>query len=220
VLDLDARVHLEEEVLAVAREQALDRAGALVADRARGVDGDRADALAQARRRLPGDGVSSTSFWWRRWIVQSRSPRWMTLPLRVREHLHLDVRGILEVALDVRPPLSEKYASPSRCADSSARASLVGDCGTTFRPLPPPPAEPLIAIGQPSSSPSDAPRRPTSTAAVTPGTIGTRLLPAFRSRASIFEPIASIASGGGRSRRSPAVDARPVANAAFSARKP
>src|SRR5205823_6227969 len=57
VLDLDARVHLQEEVLAVAREQALDRAGALVADRARRVDGDRADALTQravdgGRRRL------------------------------------------------------------------------------------------------------------------------------------------------------------------------
>ena len=27
-----------------------------------------------------GPGDSSISFWWRRWIEQSRSPRWMTLP--------------------------------------------------------------------------------------------------------------------------------------------
>ena len=27
-----------------------------------------------------GDGVSSTIFWWRRWMLQSRSPRWMTFP--------------------------------------------------------------------------------------------------------------------------------------------
>ncbi len=26
------------------------------------------------------DGASSISFWWRRWIEHSRSPRWTTLP--------------------------------------------------------------------------------------------------------------------------------------------
>src|SRR5581483_9555914 len=51
VLDLHARVHLQEEVLswafAIAGEQPLDRASADVADRARGLDADLADALAQ-----------------------------------------------------------------------------------------------------------------------------------------------------------------------------
>ena len=28
-----------------------------------------------------GDGASSMSFWWRRWMLQSRSPRWMPWPL-------------------------------------------------------------------------------------------------------------------------------------------
>src|SRR6266498_1606492 len=41
-------------------------------------------AMSPIRRRrsssTTGDGVSSTSFWCRRWIVQSRSPRWITLP--------------------------------------------------------------------------------------------------------------------------------------------
>src|SRR4029453_3900484 len=57
VLDLDARVHLEEEVLAVPREQTLDRAGRSVSDRPGRVDRDLADALAEVlghrrRRRL------------------------------------------------------------------------------------------------------------------------------------------------------------------------
>ena len=51
VLDLDARVHLEEEVLALAREQPLDRPGRAVADGARGVDRDLADPRRAARRR-------------------------------------------------------------------------------------------------------------------------------------------------------------------------
>ncbi|KAG0731872.1 hypothetical protein G6F24_018982 [Rhizopus arrhizus] len=29
---------------------------------------------------MPGAGASSTTFWWRRCIEQSRSPRWMALP--------------------------------------------------------------------------------------------------------------------------------------------
>ncbi len=28
-----------------------------------------------------GDGHSSTTFWWRRWIEHSRSPRYTALPL-------------------------------------------------------------------------------------------------------------------------------------------
>src|SRR5574340_793079 len=32
------------------------------------------------RSSIAGDGVSSTSFWWRRWIEQSRSPRCTTWP--------------------------------------------------------------------------------------------------------------------------------------------
>jgi hypothetical protein len=27
-----------------------------------------------------GEGDSSTSFWWRRWIEHSRSPKWMVFP--------------------------------------------------------------------------------------------------------------------------------------------
>ena len=47
VLDLDARVHLEEEPLAVGRQQPLDRTGAPVANGPGRGDGDVADALPQ-----------------------------------------------------------------------------------------------------------------------------------------------------------------------------
>ena len=52
VLDLHARVHLEEVVLAVA-EQPLDRARAHVPDRLRRLDADRTDARAHLRRDDP-----------------------------------------------------------------------------------------------------------------------------------------------------------------------
>ena len=62
----------------------------------------------------------------------------------------------------------------------------------------------MIASGQPSSSPSRTTSAAVSTGSVVPGMIGT---PAafIRSRASVFEPIASIASGGGPIQVSPAV---------------
>ncbi len=55
-------------------------------------------------------------------------------------------------------------------------------------------------------------------ASVAPGTIGTPAS-AMISRALVFEPIASIASGGGPIKMIPA-SAQARANSAFSARKP
>ena len=52
MLDLEARVHLEEEELAGRREQELDGAGALVADRLAGHDRGLAERVAQRA----GDG--------------------------------------------------------------------------------------------------------------------------------------------------------------------
>jgi len=100
VLDLDARVHLEEEVLAFAREQALDRAGAAVADRARGFDGDLADPLAQLladrrRRRLLDELLVAALD---RAVALAEEEH---VAVAVREHLGLHVARILEVALDV-----------------------------------------------------------------------------------------------------------------------
>ena len=66
VLDLDAGVHFEEEVVPVAVEEALDRPGFTgPADGPRRVHRDGADPLTGSGV-TAGDGVSSTSFWWRR----------------------------------------------------------------------------------------------------------------------------------------------------------
>ncbi len=57
MLDLDACVHLQEVVRPVRSEQPFDRPGRAVANRARGLDGDRSDSVAELgvdgrRRRL------------------------------------------------------------------------------------------------------------------------------------------------------------------------
>ena len=72
MLDLDAAVQLEEEEL-VAGEEELGRARAPVADGVGERDGGALDAAGSSGE-SPGGGVSSTTFWWRRWIEQSRRP--------------------------------------------------------------------------------------------------------------------------------------------------
>jgi hypothetical protein len=76
----------------------------------------------------------------------------------------------------------------------------------------------LIAIGKPTSSAAPSTSSTVSAAIVVPGTIGT---PAarIRSRAAIFEPIASMASAGGPIHVRPA-SSTIRANVAFSARNP
>ena len=80
MLDLDARVHLDEVELAVLVEE-LDRADAEIVELAHRLGDGLAD-LRRARAALSaGEGPSSQTFWWRRCSEQSRSPRWMALPL-------------------------------------------------------------------------------------------------------------------------------------------
>ena len=75
-----------------------------------------------------------------------------------------------------------------------------------------------MAIGQPYCSPSSTTRSTVVTRSVVPGTIGTPAA-SIRRRAPIFEPIASIASGGGPIQTMPA-SSQARAKPAFSARKP
>ena len=92
MLDLEPRVHLEEGELAAVVEQELARARR---SRSRPRRASASAAVAQPRRGAPastaGDGVSSRTFWWRRWIEQSRSPRWTPVAVRVEQDLDLDV---------------------------------------------------------------------------------------------------------------------------------
>ena len=109
VLDLQARVHLQEEELAPgARDRRSARRSPRRCTRTPG----------RARRRpcpwrsrnaasTTGEGASSITFWWRRCRLHSRSPRCRTLPCAVRDHLHLEVARTLEVALDQQPIVAE-----------------------------------------------------------------------------------------------------------------
>ena len=134
----------------------------------------------------------------------------------VGEDLHLDVARVGDELLDVDRRIGEVgLALALRGAKAPLRLSADS---TTLRPFPPPPAEALIATGQPNSSPSRATSAAEVTGSVVPGTIGT---PALRmsSRAATFDPITSIASGGGPIQTRPASE-QARANEAFSARKP
>ena len=100
VLDLDPRVHLHEEVLAVPGQEPLDRPGRAVSRRACGVDRDAADPRAERvvdRRRgrlLDELLVASLD----RAVPLAEVDH---VPVPVREHLDLDVARILDEPLDV-----------------------------------------------------------------------------------------------------------------------
>ena len=114
VLDLDAGVHLQEEVLAVL-QQALDRARAAVVDGTGGVRGDLADALAQR-------------------LVDRRSGRLLDellvaaldravalaevddVAVAVGQDLHLDVARVGQVALEVDRRVGEELLALARGA--------------------------------------------------------------------------------------------------------
>jgi hypothetical protein len=51
------------------------------------------------------------TFWWRRWIEHSRSPRWTSVAVVIAEDLDLDVARPLEVLLDVDVVVAEGAAA-------------------------------------------------------------------------------------------------------------
>ena len=100
MLDLEARVHLEEEVLALAREEAFDRPRRAVPDGTGGVDRDPADLGAELL--VDGRGRRLLDE-----LLVAALDRAVALAemddgsVPVGEHLHLDVTRVVEVALDV-----------------------------------------------------------------------------------------------------------------------
>ena len=124
VLDLDARVHLQEVEAAVVVEQELDRAGADVADR-RAPPARAASRMRRAQLgRDAGDGASSISFWWRRWIEQSRSPRWTIVPCSSPNTWTSTWRGAEQRALDQETARRRRRSPPRRAADERRRQLL------------------------------------------------------------------------------------------------
>jgi hypothetical protein len=124
----------------------------------------------------------------------------------VGEDLDLDVTGILEVLLDVDRGIGEiRLSFPARGVEGALDVLALADD-----------AEALAASagrGLDRERPAELVAEPAD-----PGMIGT---PAtfIRSRASVFEPIASIAPGGGPIQTRPAASTV-RANTAFSARNP
>ncbi len=92
-----------------------------------------------------GDGDSSTSFWWRRWTVQSLSGKATTLPCLSAMIWISTWRGrSSSFSMNTEP--SPKAALASVAAASSWGLSSSGE-RTIRMPLPPPPAEALISTG-------------------------------------------------------------------------
>ena len=108
VLDLDARVHLEEVEAAGGVDQELHRAGVDVADGPGAGHRRLGEAALGGRRRARAPATPRSSFWWRRWIEHSRSCRCTTAAVGVGEHLHLDVARALEVALEIDRRVAER----------------------------------------------------------------------------------------------------------------
>ena len=100
VLDLQPGVHLEERDGAVLADEELARAGADVADLARGSPSTTRRAAAFCSSVRNGAGASSTSFWWRRCSEQSRVETTTTLPCWSARHWVSTWRGLVEVLLD------------------------------------------------------------------------------------------------------------------------
>ena len=119
---------------------------------ARGPGGRHARRAQRSRRRAgvrPGLGVSSTTFWCRRWIEHSRSKRWITWPVVVGQDLDLDVPRALRDASRGRGCRHRRTPSASRRQAARAAAEVLAARPPPACPCPPPPREGLIMTGQP-----------------------------------------------------------------------
>ena len=141
VLHLDTRVHLQEVVLrrrVLARrrisaaglrgEQALDRAGAHVADRLRGLHADLPDARPQLRRDDPlrrGRLLDQLLVAPLDRAVALAKVDHVAVP--VGEHLHLDVAGVRQIALQVHGRVGEELLALTARALEGARQLLLAE---------------------------------------------------------------------------------------------
>ena len=175
VFDLEARVHFqEEEAVGVVR-------------RARGIP--RCPRPCSRRRvRRPqrprpwafrcsgvssGEGASSTIFWWRRWRLHSRSPRWMMLPCVSARTCTSMWRG--RSTNRSRNRVASPKAARRLAAGGAGVRRVRPGVRTRRMPLPPPPAEGLMSRGKPTAcGGGDQVRRPSSAGLrAMPGTTGT-----------------------------------------------
>ena len=137
--------------------------------------------------------------------------------VRVGQALGLDVRGLVEIALDEALAAPEGLRRP-RAPRTSNSSSISSSVRATFSPRPPPPNAALIAIGSPCSCANAMTSSAPSTGSAVPGTSGA---PTFWAmcRACTLSPRELMAAGGGPIQTSPA-SITAWAKSAFSARKP
>ena len=88
--------------------------------------------------------------------------------MAVGEHLDLDVARVGDELLDVDRRIGEVGLALALRGDEGPLRLSCAD-STTLRPFPPPPAEALIATGQPNSPPSRATSAADVTGSVVPG---------------------------------------------------
>jgi hypothetical protein len=149
VLDLEPGVDLEEVERAIGRPQELRRRRipqpAAVATRPPGRGG------AAARRVRPGAGASSTSFWWRRWSEQSRSPMATIRPVASPSSW----TSMWRAGRISRSRIDRSVAERGRAsADPAARPPAGRAACDPAHPRPPPPAAALTSNGKPIRSAS------------------------------------------------------------------
>ena len=97
-------------------------------------------------------GASSTSFWCRRWMEHSRSPRWMTFPNRSARNWNSIWRPPSMNFSTKTVPFPNAFSATER---AEARLSSTSAAAATFCiPFPPPPADALMRIGHPTRSPN------------------------------------------------------------------
>ena len=162
-----------------------------------------------------GAGAISITFWWRRWMEQSRSNRCITLPCWSARICTSMWRG-RPTACSMKTVGSPKALSASRMAAPSASRSS-GSLLTRRMPRPPPPATAFTKTGKPISV-ACAASQSTSVEGAQERSVG---MPALRadSSARTLLPASSSTCGGGPMKVMP-LSWQACARSGFSDRKP
>jgi hypothetical protein len=154
VLHLDAGVHLHEGELALVVHQELERAGGHVARVAHGPR-DGGGHVARRAGVMATEGASSSSFWWRRWIEHSRSPRTRAVPCR-RTAPGTRCGAAPRCTSRSREPLPKAAWASLRACRELPLQHPDRRSRTTFMPRPPPPPAALRITGKPTLAASFA----------------------------------------------------------------
>ncbi len=163
-----------------------------------------------------GLGLSSIIFWWLRCTEQSRSPSATTLPWLSAMICTSTWRGFC-TARSRYMVLSPKPLTDSRWAMLNMSAKSSSDSDTRM-PLPPPPDDALIMMGQPMSFACSKASSTSCRPFLVPGTTGTPASIMVR-RAWLLLPMRSMTSGVGPM-NTMSLSRQSFAKVEFSERKP